>query len=250
MANVGNWVVESASTIGTGDILLTGAQIGFTSFVSAVPAGEVWYVIEDSNQKEAGIGVFNGANTITRNNVMATLVNGQYNDVTPTPINLSGLALVACTFNSQAYRDLFNHTINQSNPHIVQASQITYDPTGDPTSSATNVQDAMADHSDSIEQRVASMSGVITGGVLTGAGSTFSVSAGNGAVFDSYTNPANTSIVEVPWLAINNTVLDLGGTTFGSTKIFLTSAGNVLQITGNTSLSNLGSTYSLGLFTS
>lgn len=230
MANVGNWIVENCNTTGTGALSLGGSPIGFARFIDAMPSGEVWYVIEDGGNKEAGVGVFNGANLITRTDIRATFINGTYNTTNPTPINLTGTSQVACTFNASAFDEIFAHLANTDNPHNVIAVQVAYDSSTDPVTDEDTVQEAMLDHASSIEQRVASMSGIISGGVLSGSDSTFSVSAGSGEILDSYTDPSNTEIVEVTWLDNNNIVLDLGGRTLGSNVILMTSAGNVLQI--------------------
>ena len=69
MADIGNWVIEHCNTAGSGNLILTGSEVGFTRFRDAVPAGDVWYSIEDGNNREAGFGQFNGTNTIIRSRV-------------------------------------------------------------------------------------------------------------------------------------------------------------------------------------
>mgnify|MGYP003635065050 CR=1 FL=1 len=102
----GNWVAESCSTLGTGDIILTGAATGQAGFSGAISAGAVFYSIEDGNSREAGIGTFDGASTIVRGDIRATLVNGNYTKVSPLPINLTGSSVVSCTYNASAYEDV------------------------------------------------------------------------------------------------------------------------------------------------
>lgn len=135
MANVGNWTVESCSTSGTGDLTLVGTSTGYARFQDSIPAGQVWYAIEDGNNREAGIGTFDGASTITRDDVKVTLVNGVYNDTNPTSIDLSGESTVGCTFNKSAYDELiadvadyYAHKSNTSNPHNVTVDQVGAEP--------------------------------------------------------------------------------------------------------------------------
>jgi hypothetical protein len=107
MAEVGNWISEKTVTIGSGDITLLGTNASFVRFAQAVPAGTVWYSIIDGNNREAGIGTFNGTNTLARTTVHATLVNGVYNNSSPPAIYLSGdTAIVSCTYNTAAYNEL------------------------------------------------------------------------------------------------------------------------------------------------
>ena len=102
----GNWVAESCSTLGTGDIILTGAATGQAGFSGAISAGAVFYSIEDGTSREAGIGTFDGASTIVRGDIRATLVNGNYTKVSPLPISLTGSSVVSCTYNASAYEDV------------------------------------------------------------------------------------------------------------------------------------------------
>ena len=105
---VGNWVAENCSTSGTGDLIVTGAYNGLATFAGAVPAGAVWYSIEDGNNREAGLGTFDGVATIVRTTVHATFVSGVYNSSSPSAITLTGNAIVSCTFNSATYDNLLN----------------------------------------------------------------------------------------------------------------------------------------------
>ena len=237
-ANVGNWIVENSTTVGTGDVVVSGADVGFTRFRDAIPQGSVWYTILDGDDREAGIGVFDGVSTIARTVVHATLVNGVYNDVNPTPIDLSGASVVSCTFNSTAYRELLDHLTDYDNPHQVAAAQVSYDPAEDPVTEADNVQDAMEDHALSIEERTPAMSGVIDGGRITQANATqVDISAGSGTVYNSYTDPENTSVINVVWNSFDNVTIITGDLSTGVIRFFINSVGNVLQVEGEPSLS-------------
>lgn len=107
MAAIGNWIVQNTETIGKGPIVLSEPLEGFTSFQQAIPAGEVWYSIKDGLNREAGIGTYNGVDTIERTTVHATLMDGHYEDENPVLIDLSGdIAEVACTFNAKAFNTI------------------------------------------------------------------------------------------------------------------------------------------------
>ena len=230
MAIVGNWTIEACATVGQGVLILAGSDVGFARFLDSIPTGEVWYSITDGTNREAGKGTFNGATQISRDTVYATLVNNVYNNVNPTPISLSGNAIVACTFNTAAYDELIAHVTDTTNPHAVVAQQVFYDSSSDPVSGASLVQTAMIDHAESIEERVSSMSGIILGGVISsGSPTQFSVADGNGTIYDSYTTPNNTTVTSVAWLNLNNITLQTNGTA-GRTVILITTAGNVLQV--------------------
>ncbi len=109
MANVGAWVVENCSSYGYDDLTLTGSVNGFTEFSRAIPMGDVWYSIKDSNgNREEGIGAFDGSITIIRKTIHATLEGNVYNDVDPTPISLSGSSIVSCTLNAAALRTILD----------------------------------------------------------------------------------------------------------------------------------------------
>ena len=101
--HVGNWTIEKCNTIGTGDLFLVGTEQSFVRWRDSVPQGQVYYVIEEGVNRESGVGTFNGVNTITRDTVHATLVNGTYNDNNPTPLHLTGAAVVACSFTKDSY---------------------------------------------------------------------------------------------------------------------------------------------------
>jgi hypothetical protein len=74
-------VKETTSTIGTSTVTLSGAQLGFQSFIDGVGAGNsTYYTIALGNQWEVGIGSLTNATTFTRDSVItssnaSTLVN-------------------------------------------------------------------------------------------------------------------------------------------------------------------------------
>lgn len=236
MVNVGSWIIESTETVGTGVIVLGGKEEGFTSFSSALPDGEVWYSIEDSNgNREAGIGTFNGTNQLTRTQINFTLNDGVYSSSSPAAISLSGDAKVSCTMNANAFIQLMEHIDLGGNPHGTAAEHIAYDSSSDPVTQETTLQNAMLDQSLSIEERVASISGLRSGGIITGSGSVFTISAGTGTIYNSHSIPENTGVTSISWEDIVDTPLYTNAVNFGSTKILLDSTGQVHQVVGTIS---------------
>ena len=264
--STGNWTIENSSSQGQGAITLSGSVLTFARFRDTVPAGMVWYSIEDANgNREAGQGTFDGTNTLARTTINATLVGTLYNDTNPTPINLSGDEVVGITFNNAAFQALIDgisqnvsdisdldnrltadeadialnttHRGLTDNPHSVISSQVAYDPTNDPTSSETDVQAALVDHGTSIEERVTTATGLISGGLVSGSGATFDVAFGTGLISDSYTNPENSSVDSLSWVTQAGIALLDGGLSIGNISIFVNAAGSVVQVTGNPALS-------------
>lgn len=118
---VGNWVIETTSTTGTGALTLTGTEPGGVTFSDAINVGKVWYAINEGNNYEAGLGTYNGG-TLERTTVHATLIGGTLNDVNPTAMSLSGAATVKCTFNATAYRELLSIDKNLSNNFLLMGA--------------------------------------------------------------------------------------------------------------------------------
>lgn len=93
MINSANWIGENTSTVGTGDIELNGALLGFAPFSVLEDGSQVYYTIQDGLQKETGIGTVSRG-FLQRTTVQATIdVNGVYLE-TAAPISLSGTAQV------------------------------------------------------------------------------------------------------------------------------------------------------------
>ena len=107
MTNVANWVEEDTQTTGTGAVTLgTDSIAGSTTWLQAFGSGttEVWYSIESGNNRETGIGSFNGTtNVLTRTTPMSTLVSGVYDNTSPTAITLAGVSTVRGTFNAGTF---------------------------------------------------------------------------------------------------------------------------------------------------
>lgn len=139
-------------------------------------------------------------------------------------------------------QDAIDNNNGLINTHGHLATVIEYDPSGDLITDATDVQFALSDHADGIEQRVASCSGLLSGGKLAGVIDTtvFSIEAGTGEIYDSYTDPIATEIIEQSWdefldISINP---ELGALTVASLKVFIKSSAGapiVIKSTGEIS---------------
>ena len=90
-----NWVRQRVSTIDTNTILLGLNLTGYIPAAFAYSDGDViHYSIEDSYNRETGIGVYNSNNTITRTQVIETLVGGVYQHLPTAGITLSSVAIL------------------------------------------------------------------------------------------------------------------------------------------------------------
>lgn len=68
-------VKENTTSTGLGDIILSGAPVGFRTFASVIPVGEVFYYCVDggvTGEWEVGIGVLSGATTLVRSSVLSS----------------------------------------------------------------------------------------------------------------------------------------------------------------------------------
>lgn len=66
-------VKETTSTVGTGTVTLSGAQLGFQSFSSGIGSGNsTYYTIALGNQWEVGIGSLTNATTFTRDSIISS----------------------------------------------------------------------------------------------------------------------------------------------------------------------------------
>jgi len=89
-----NRIKETSDTTGTGDINLTGNLDSFETFSSILNDGDTtFYVVEDVNNWEVGIGTF-ASNRIVRTTILSSSNNGN-------PINLVGSSHVSLTYPSE-----------------------------------------------------------------------------------------------------------------------------------------------------
>tara|TARA_R110000868_G_scaffold358221_3_gene619724 strand:- start:442 stop:933 length:492 start_codon:yes stop_codon:yes gene_type:complete len=105
MSNLANFVRESSFTLGTGAVVLEGALDSYASFASTVPAGMVWYSIEDGLNRESGQGFFDGDSQLERTFIESTLVSGIYT-AGGDAITLTGYATVAISLTAGTIQEL------------------------------------------------------------------------------------------------------------------------------------------------
>lgn len=119
MPSVGNWISELTNTTGIGPVTLSGVlTAGLVRFGDVFTSEQVWYTIENGNNREAGIGTYNPAtDVLTRTTIHATLNAGTYNNSSPVAIDLVGPSVVSCTFNTTAFDEVFAHINDLVNPH-------------------------------------------------------------------------------------------------------------------------------------
>lgn len=101
-----DWIGESTPTTGNGDIILGGSLQGFAP-MAAAGLGDIYYTIVDGQNKETGLGHYNGSTGFSRTTVIATLVDGIH---TPSgaPLDLSGSAQIYGTVNSGTMKDIYD----------------------------------------------------------------------------------------------------------------------------------------------
>ena len=236
-ASIADLVRETTGTTGDVPSVTLSREVDYARFSDALAVDETtYYVIASGNDKEVGIGTYRATDILERTTPLITLVNEVYSTNTPARISLVGTSIVAIAPAAEILialdSTLAGHIANASNPHGVTATQVPYDPNNDPVTSGTNLQSAMLDQSLSIEERVPSSSGVITGGNITGGGTTFSVTAGTGDVVNNYAIPDNTAILNISWLEALNVTLITAGETAGIVRIFVNSSGAIIQAPG------------------
>jgi len=159
MPEIGNWTLERCDTVGTGDLNIIGTNTGASRWRDSIPSsGLVYYSIEDGVNREAGIGTFNGTDTIARTTITATLVGSVYDDTSPVAITLSGESVVTCSFNKYAF-DVFQDHVNSTlNPHSVTALQAgAVDITGDTMTGELILPDATLTAIDKIASAAATV---------------------------------------------------------------------------------------------
>ena len=106
--NAVNWVKENSSSTGTGPLTLTGAVGSGPTLVQALGTGvsnDVPYSLFDNGVKvEAGVGSFNGTTLVFTRGPTTTFVGGNYENVSPTPVNLGGPVILEVTLNAEQYK--------------------------------------------------------------------------------------------------------------------------------------------------
>jgi len=253
---INDWVSEHCSTEGTGNLILIGAEDSAQArWREGVNSGSVYYSIKDGLNREAGVGTFNGTNTITRATVHATLVSGVFTDVAPSAISLTGNAVVSGTFNADAYvgfvTDIasLNSSVSSLTGRVAQnetdiadhETRLSQNETtiGD---HETRITDSEADIltvagdlvilDDDVSYREMSITALEQGGGLTQNGATvITIAAGGGEIIDSYTDPESQVTEEVTWTETNFDLLANAGmpvlTGVGTTHIGIITGGVV-----------------------
>lgn len=106
-AQIGNLIKESITTTGTGLNMALAAITGFARYSDQFPVDTlVEYAVRDGNDWEEGIGTVKTGNTLDRTTPLATYVSGVYDDSSPSRINLSGSAVVACAPSKRLIEEL------------------------------------------------------------------------------------------------------------------------------------------------
>ena len=86
------------STTNTGVSITIGLKVlsGYARFSDVYSGGEaVYYTIESDSGRETGIGEFILSNRLKRVKVLSTLINGVYNSITPSLLDLTGTSIVS-----------------------------------------------------------------------------------------------------------------------------------------------------------
>ena len=90
-----NFVKETVSAGGTGNLTLSGAVTGFCTLNAAFGTDRRFhYVIEDGDDRESGIGYLSASTTLVRSKPLVTLVSGTLDNTAPSAIDASTASLV------------------------------------------------------------------------------------------------------------------------------------------------------------
>lgn len=86
-----NWVMQTVTTSGNGDIGLGTSLDGYIGVNNRyVNSDTFFYTLESGLNKETGIGQYiSSGNKVVRLQVLETLVNGVFNNTSPSPISIS-----------------------------------------------------------------------------------------------------------------------------------------------------------------
>lgn len=105
-----NWVLQSVTSSGSGDISLGASQDGYITVSDRYTNNDTFfYTIEDGLNKETGIGKYiSSGNKVIREQVLETLVTGVFNNTSPSPISMTSNATF---FISGSTQGLTTHTL-------------------------------------------------------------------------------------------------------------------------------------------
>lgn len=97
-----NWVRETISAGGTGNLTLSGAESGFIKFSDFFATSQIFYYsIEDGSNREIGVGHLSDSTTLVRDKILETLVSGTYDKTSPAAITATTSAVVMCSASAQ-----------------------------------------------------------------------------------------------------------------------------------------------------
>lgn len=106
-ALIADLIKESSATTGTGLNISLSAISGFARYSDAFSVDDVVeYSIRDGNNFEQGLGTIKAGNTLDRTTPVVTFESGVYDSSSPSRINLSGSAVVACAASSRIIYEL------------------------------------------------------------------------------------------------------------------------------------------------
>jgi hypothetical protein len=101
--NLANWVKQSTTTVGVGNLVLGNTINGYIAVSSAFIDGDrVFYTLYEGSDRENGLGTYlAGSTSISRDVIFETLVEGVYSNPAAGAINLNGFAVVTVTPTTQ-----------------------------------------------------------------------------------------------------------------------------------------------------
>lgn len=99
-----NLISQLVSSSGTGALILSTANTGYTTVGSSFADGaELFYSVTDGDNREIGFGTYTlGTNSIARTKIFETIVAGVFDNTSPSAISLSGSATVSVSPSIQA----------------------------------------------------------------------------------------------------------------------------------------------------
>lgn len=100
-----DFVRETISAGGTGNLTLAGAPSGYVTFNAAFGVGPFFlYCAQDGNNREIGRGHLSASTTLVRDRVLVTLSSGTLDTTSPSALNLSTATVVFVAANEAAMR--------------------------------------------------------------------------------------------------------------------------------------------------
>lgn len=108
-----NWVKQAVTAGGTGNLTLGSADAGFIDFNTAIGQGPRFvYDIEDTGQRETGIGYLSASTTLVRETILETLVGATFSRSSPSALDISTSANVMIAANARNLLESAKDSIN------------------------------------------------------------------------------------------------------------------------------------------